>query len=216
VPVLLVVALLVAGLPGCWSLGGALSGVDFLARERAGRIKRIAVLPFAYRGGDGEGLECTMCPEPIDMKPTSRSDAELATAFYYEALTRHPRFEVVSFERAAQLGAETAEEMAARLREGDSVDAFVVGALIELRPRFGDPSAPQSRAAATFYVALVDSRSGERLWARRFDGHDEEPGVMTTQLRRLTTGDAVPTRTAKEVLREGEVEVVAEMSRVVD
>lgn len=209
-----VVAALVASiaLPGCSSVGGALSGVDFLSRERVGAVKTIAVLPFGFRA-EGGGFACTLCPDAVELEKTSRSDAELATAFFYEALTRHPRFEVVPFERVGFLGTETMEAAAGRLRAEDGVDAVVVGALIELRPRVGDPRQPQARAAAALYAALVDPRSGERLWARRYYDEDKPPSGVVKQLRRLVTGDDVPTLTAHEVLHRAEIEMVAQMAR---
>jgi hypothetical protein len=136
--------------------------------EVPGRIRRVAVLPFAYRDARGV-VPCTMCPNPVVMAPTSVDDAALVTAFFYEALTRHPRFEVVPPDLVDRFLGSSMEETTERLEVMHDIDAVLVGALLELRPRVGNPQNPADPGGAAVYVALVDARTRQALWNRVFD-----------------------------------------------
>ena len=132
--VIALAAIVAAG--GCQRIRPYLPDNPFISPEVPGKIRTIAVLPFAYRDEQG-GVPCTMCPNPVVMAPTSEDDALLVTAFFYEALTRHPRFQVVPPDVVARFMADTMEETTERLEVMQNVDAVLIGALLELRPRLG-------------------------------------------------------------------------------
>lgn len=153
---------------GCQRIRPYLPDNPFISPEVPGRIRRIAVLPFAFRDEQGT-VPCSMCPNPVVMAPTSEDDALLVTAFFYEALTRHPRFQVVPPDVVARFMADTMEETTERLDVMQNIDAVLIGALLELRPRVGSPQSPTEPGGAAIYVALIDAKTKAQLWNRVFD-----------------------------------------------
>lgn len=203
---------------GCASIRDAAAGLSstgLFGRERVGAVRRIAVLPFAFRGSERKRL-CTLCPAAVVMARTSETDAQLVAAFFYEALTRHPRFDVVPFELVERFAGQSMEESLAGLRALQSVDAVVVGALLELRPRIGDPLEPRARAGAAIYAALIDADSGAPLWSRVYDADQALAGRASRRLKTLLSAGPAPTQTALEVALAAADEMVANMARVVD
>jgi hypothetical protein len=164
--VIAVAAVVVTG--GCQRIRPYLPDNPFISPEVPGRIRRIAVLPFAFRDEHGT-VPCSMCPNPVVMAPTSEDDALLVTAFFYEALTRHPRFQVVPPDVVARFMADTMEETTERLDVMQNIDAVLIGALLELRPRVGSPQSPTEPGGAAIYVALIDAKTKAQLWNRVFD-----------------------------------------------
>jgi len=166
-----------------------------------GPIKRIAVLPFAYRGAGG-GVPCDLCPDRLVMAVTSEQDALLATAFLYEGLARHPRIQVIPYERVRQYQGATMRETLANLASKEHLDGAVVGALLEMRPRLGDPRDPKQRGGAAVYAALLDVASGEALWTRFYDRSPGRPGRIMHSYNKLV-GEEEHALTADEATQAG-------------
>ncbi len=198
--VVAIAALLFAAITGgCSSLRQTLPKVPFSSGGH-GRNLKIAIFPWAYRAEIG-GSRCDLCPDRLVLAPTSREDARLVTGFFYEALTRHPRFEVVGEEVVEAVVGSTMAETAERLRVREGVDAVLVGALLEMRPRVGDPRDPQSRAGAAVYAALVEPSTGTPMWAGFLDDDDNARGRVVKNFGRLVGKSEGASRTATEVAR---------------
>ena len=166
-----------------------------------GPIKRIAVLPFAYRAIGG-GMSCDLCPDRVVMDVTSEQDALLATAFLYEGLARYPRIQIVPYERVREFQGATMRETLTNLAEKEHLDTAIVGALLELRPRIGDPRDPKQRGGAAVYAALLDLPSGEPIWKRYYDRSPGRPGSIVHSYNRLV-GEEEHSLTDDEATREG-------------
>lgn len=211
----LAVALLAAALTGgCQRIRPYLPDNPFISPEVPGRVRRIAVLPFAYRDEHGT-VACTMCPNPVVMAPTSEDDALLVTAFFYEALTRHPRFQVVPPDIVARFLAETMEETTERLDVMQNIDAVLIGALLELRPRVGSPQDPTEAAGAAIYVALVDAKTKAELWNRVLDRTQRSENPVERGYD-IVVGDPSPHwLSARGVAQEAAFDLVKTMARTV-
>jgi hypothetical protein len=211
----LAVALLAAALTGgCQRIRPYLPDNPFISPEVPGRVRRIAVLPFAYRDEYGT-VACTMCPNPVVMAPTSEDDALLVTAFFYEALTRHPRFQVVPPDIVARFLAETMEETTERLDVMQNIDAVLIGALLELRPRVGSPQDPTEAAGAAIYVALVDAKTKAELWNRVLDRTQRSENPVERGYD-IVVGDPSPHwLSARGVAQEAAFDLVKTMARTV-
>jgi hypothetical protein len=211
----LAVALLAAASSGgCQRIRPYLPDNPFISPEVPGRVRRIAVLPFAYRDEYGT-VACTMCPNPVVMAPTSEDDALLVTAFFYEALTRHPRFQVVPPDIVARFLAETMEETTERLDVMQNIDAVLIGALLELRPRVGSPQDPTEAAGAAIYVALVDAKTKAELWNRVLDRTQRSENPVERGYD-IVVGDPSPHwLSARGVAQEAAFDLVKTMARTV-
>lgn len=210
VAIFLVVAAVAAS--GCQRIRPYLPDNPFLSPEVPGRIRRIAVLPFAYRDELG-AVPCTMCPNPVILAPTSEDDALLVTAFFYEALTRHPRFEVVPSQTVARFMGESMEETTDRLEVMQSIDAVLVGALLELRPRLGNPQKPEDPGGAAVYVALIDARTRRQLWNRVFDRTQRPEGAAKRAYDAVLGNDLPHWLSARGIAQEGALELMKNMAR---
>ncbi len=200
-------AALVALAGGCSTLRQTLPG---LGGGDHGRTLSIAILPLAYRDDSG-GLPCDLCPDKLVMAPTSRDDALLVTAFFYEALESHPRFTVMPEEVVNSVLERSLAGAAERLRARGDVDAVLTGGLLELRPRVGDPRAPERRAGAAVYAALIRLSDGEVLWKAFYDEDDRPRGRFRSQIGRLVGEGRDLGRTAVEVARGEVVRMVSEL-----
>ena len=198
----------------CSTLEGFSPAALLRGPAKGGRITNVAVLPFAYR--DDAGVHpCDLCPDTLVMDVTSADDAELVTAFFYEALTRHPRVRVLPFERVSAGRGATMRETLDALAEGEQVDAVVVGALLELRPRIGDPRSPEQRGGAAIYAALLDLPSGRPIWKRVFDHSPRRPGTAIRQYQALVLGEEAKSLTAHEVAELGAARMAQSLARTV-
>lgn len=166
-----------------------------------GPIQRVAVLPFAYRAAGG-GVSCDLCPDKLVMDVTSEQDALLATAFLYEGLARYPRIQVIPYERVREYQGATMRETLTKLAEKENIDAAVVGALLELRPRIGDPRHPKQRGGAAVYVVLLDLPNGAPIWKRYYDRSPGRPGRIMHSYYELV-GEEEHALTADEATQEG-------------
>lgn len=191
-------------LPRSWMGGSA----------TAKRVARIAVLPFAYRDRNGS-QPCDICPDKLVMDVTSEDDALLVTAFLYEVLARHPRLQVIPYETVRAAEGETMTDTLTRLAESEKIDAVVVGALLELRERLGDPRAPEQRAGASVYAALLDLPSGRPVWKRLYDHTPSRPGRAVREYERLIVGEESKALTAHEVAQVGIDRMASSLVRAV-
>lgn len=210
----LLAAATIAGTAACQRIRPYLPDNPFVSPEVPGRIRRIAVLPFAYRDAEGT-VPCTMCPNPVVMAPTSEDDSLLVTAFFYEALTRHPRFQVVPPDIVARFMAETMEETTERLEVMQNIDAVLVGALLELRPRIGSPQDPTEPGGAAIYVALIDARTKTQLWNRVFDRTQRPANPVERSYEVVVGDDGVHWLSAQGIAQEAALELVKTMARTV-
>ena len=204
----------IAGTTGCQRIRPYLPDNPFVSPEVPGRIRRIAVLPFAYRDEHGT-VPCTMCPNPVVMAPTTEDDALLVTAFFYEALTRHPRFQVVPPDIVARFMAETMEETTERLEVMQNIDAVLIGALLELRPRIGNPQAPAEPGGAAIYVALIDARTKVQLWNRVFDRTQRPENPLERGYEVVVGDDGAHWLSSLGIAQEAALELVKTMARTV-
>ena len=210
----LVMMALLALASGCSRIRPYLPENPFVSPEVPGDIKRIAVLPFAYR--DESGIRpCTLCPNPLVMAQTSEDDALLVTAFFYEALTRHPRFEVVPYETVDRFAGDTMSQTLERLQVMESVDAVLVGALLELRPRVGDPQNPEEAGGAAVYAALIDANSGRSLWNRVFDRTQRAQNAAEKGYDVIVGGGNLHWLGAQGIAQEAALEMMGNMARTV-
>jgi hypothetical protein len=180
----------------------------------AKRVRHIAVLPMAYRAADGVH-PCDMCPDTIVMDMTSAEDALLVTSFFYEALLRHPRLQVIPFETVQAATGPTMRDTITRLTETEQVDAVLVGGLLELRSRLGDPRDPSQRGGASVYAALLNLPSGRAVWKRLYDRSPGRPGTAVRQYERIVLGEESKTMTAEEVAHDGVGRMVKSLVRAI-
>ena len=200
--------------PGCNRIRPYLPENPFVSPEVPGVIKKVAVLPFAYR--DANGIRpCALCPNAVIMAPTSEDDAMLVTAFFYEALTRHPRFEVVPSDVVERFSGDTMQQTMERLEVMENVDAVLVGALLELRPRVGDPQDPAEAGGAAVYAALVDARSGRQLWNLVFDRTQKPANVAQKGYEVVVGGGNPHWLPAQGIAQEAAMEMMSNMARSV-
>jgi len=181
----LLLVCVVAFASGCSTVRRWLPG-DFGSDK--GPIKRVAILPFAYRAADG-ATPCDLCPDRVVMDVTSERDALLVTAFLYEGLARYPRIQVIPFDHVRASQGATMRETLSNLAEKEHLDAAVVGAVLELRPRLGDPREPKQRGGAAVYAALLDLPSGAPIWKRFYDRSPGSAGRIMHSYHRLVGED---------------------------
>jgi hypothetical protein len=178
----------------------------------AGSTMRIAVLPFAYRGRDGS-MPCDLCPDRVVMDVTGDADALLVTGFFYEQLARHPRLQIVPFERVEAAEGTTMRETLDRLAATEKLDAVIVGALLELRTRKGNPSDPEQRGGASLYVAMLRLPSGRPVWKRLYDRTPGRAGRIAREYESLVGSDDDKALTAEEVAQIGASRMVESLAR---
>jgi len=153
-------------------------------------IRRIAILPFAYRAA-GESHPCTLCPDDLVMAPTSYDDAMLVTAFFHEALTSYPRLSILPYETVERFRSDDMAESLDRLYAVEGIDAVLVGALMELRPRQGDPREPTATAGAAVYAALVEPLTQRVLWSGYRDENQTAPPLTLRRMSEIVSGEPV-------------------------
>jgi hypothetical protein len=211
--VALAVAMLACA-PGCNRIRPYLPENPFVSPEVPSDIQKIAVLPFAFR--DEVGIHpCTLCPNAVIMAPTSADDATLVTGFFYEALTRHPRFEVVPFDIVDRFIGDTMQQTVDRLQVMEDIDAVLVGALLELRPRIGDPQDPAEAGGAAVYAALLDARSGKQLWNLVFDRTQPPANAAEKGYEVVVGGGNLHWLSAQGIAQEAALEMMSNMARSV-
>ncbi len=194
-------AVLLVTLTGCSTIRQYVPR-SLLGTQTAGRVRRIAVLPFAYRDASG-AHPCDMCPDKLVMDTTSQEDALLVTAFFYEALLGHPRIQLIPFDTVQAAEGDTMGAKVQHLSDTEKIDGVLVGGLLEMRQRLGDPRAPSQRAGASIYAALLNLPSGHAVWKRLYDQSPGRANKAMRQYERLVNGEEDKTLTAEEVAHEG-------------
>lgn len=202
------------------SLAGCASVRNFIAHplgtdesQAQGAAHTIAVLPFAYRTDDYR-TECDMCPHGLVMAKTSERDARLVTALFYEALNNYPRFRIIPYRTVERHQHATMEDTVASLHDAQPFDVAVVGALLEVRDRIGDPRAPYRLGGASVYAAALAMPGGEPIWVQLFDGtkYPDHPVVQGAQrLMGWKDNDRQPT--AEEIAEHGVKRLVKSMAK---
>jgi hypothetical protein len=178
-------------------------------------IRRIAILPFAYRDASGI-VPCNLCPDDLVMAETSREDALLVTAFFHEAMTTYPRFATVSFDTVERFVTNDMRESMERLWAVENVDAVLVGGLLELRPRLGDPRTPTRAAGAAVYAALVEASTGKVLWVGFRDDDQEPPSISARRIQEIVSGESVRWRSDLGQAQYYATALVRAMTRTID
>lgn len=180
---------------------------------RKGKIRgleTVAVLPFAYATPDG-GRACDLCPGVPALHATSREDALLVTGFFYEALSRYPRFVLMEPGPADKLADVTMADGLELVRIRGGIDAVVVGALVETRElgtkRNGDPRP----AGVHLYAALIDVATGTVRWHGEFDANEKPEGHIEARLERIIYGQPRRWSSAISFAQSGARRLVKEM-----
>jgi hypothetical protein len=127
---------------------------------------------------------------------TSEEDALLVTAFFHEALTTYPVLTVLSSESVERFRTEDMAESVDRIFAVEAVDAVLIGALMELRPREGDPRTPTSPAGAAIYAALVEPMTIRVLWSGFRDADQKPPPVTFQRASEIISGEPIRWRSA--------------------
>ncbi len=183
------------------------SSVDWWGGEETLGIRRIAILPMAFADPAG-GRSCDLCPADLALEPTTAAQARLVTGFFYEAMARHPRYQVMPDREVAQLDGLSMRAASQKLAAEDRVDAVLVGALVDLREREGRVAQPTQPAGAAIHSILVDVQTGEPVWAQAFDRNDGGPGAIKRRFDVMVKGQSHRWVTALGVASEGANELV--------
>ena len=176
----LVAALLVAGC-GLMGSGGTVS-------EGGDPVRRIAVLPAVHTAVDGP-IDCALCSQPMEGTATSAEAADLLTAFFYEELARHPRFQVMDYRAVEAVRFPAQADTAAALEAAHNVDALLVPVLLRARQRGGSAVAPTGPAAVTVYASLLEAGSGRVLWSGHFEQEEAADGRWIGRIGTVLSGE---------------------------
>jgi len=193
------------------ALGGC-SGKDELPVDLVGgrgKVIAIAVLPAAWTDGKTSN-SCELCPDAVVLKSVTGADAELVTAFFYEALARHPAYHALDRDSVSPRKGESKRQLAERLAARGEVDVFLVPALAETVPRVGTARTATVSGEATVYAALLDADGLERRWSGSEYGGQEMPG-MFGRISMMATGEELRLNSAMEQADLHVRELVARM-----
>jgi len=150
-------------------------------------LENVAVLPFAYAKA-GDGRACDLCPGVPVLHDSSREDALLVTGFFYEALSRYPRFVLLEPGAADALADVTMADGLELVRIRGNVDAIVVGALVETRELRTKRNGDLQPAGVHLYAALIDVATGAVRWHGAFDADEKPEGRVEARLDRIIYG----------------------------
>lgn len=194
------------------ALGAVACSTIFGGDKDTREIRRIAILPFAYRAADGKH-ECDLCPDKLVMAKTSYDDAMLVTAFFHEALTTYPRLSILPYETVERFQGASMSESLDRLYAVEGIDAVLVGALMELRPREGDPRTPIAKGGAAVYAALVEPLTQRVLWSGYRDENQSSPPLTVRRVSEIVSGEPVRWRSDLGQAQEYARDLADEMAR---
>lgn len=193
------------------ALGGC-SGKEELPVDLVGgrgKVIAIAVLPAAWTDGKTSN-SCELCPDAVVLKSVAGADAELVTAFFYEALARHPGYLALNRNTVSPRKGESKRQLVERLAARGGVDVFLVPALAETVPRVGTARTATVSGEATVYAALLDAEGLERRWSGSEYGGQEMPG-MFGRISMMATGEELRLNSAMEQADLHVRELVARM-----
>ena len=107
------------------------------------------------------------------------------------------------------------QETMERLEVMENIDAVLVGVLLELRPRLGDPQHPAEAGGAAVYAALLDARTGTQLWNLVFD-RTQRPANPVEKSYEVVVGGGNPHwLSAQGIAQEAALEMMSNMARSV-
>lgn len=170
---------LALALASATALGGC-SGKEELSMDLVdgrGGVIAIAVLPAAWTDGKTSN-SCELCPDAVLLKTVAGADAELVTAFFYEALARHPGYRALNRNSVSPRKGESKQQLVERLAARGEADVFLVPALAETVPRVGTARTATVSGEATVYAALLDAEGLKRRWSGSEYGGQEMPGMF--------------------------------------
>lgn len=195
---------------GCTLLGpGGLFGGDPVAAAR-GLPQNLAILPTVWTAE-----ACDYCPEDLQFNPGLKAEyAELATAFFYEQIGRHPRFRPLDHRIPAALKGKTQHERVAELEAAHELGSVLVSAVTRVHKRDGGPIEPDSPAAATLWAAAVNPSTGEIIWQGTYVGDDNEVTGFRANWNRLSKGVDQKWVSEGEMIGRGASDLVERMRRV--
>jgi len=188
------------------------SGKEELSMDQVdgrGGVVTIAVLPAAWTDGKTSN-SCELCPDAVVLKSVAGADAELVTAFFYEALARHPGYRALDRDSVSARKGESKQQLVKRLAARGEVDAFLVPALAETVPRVGTARTATVSGEATVYAALLGADGLERRWSGSEYGGQEMPG-MFGRISMIATGKEHRFNSAMEQADLHVIELVARM-----
>jgi hypothetical protein len=173
-------------------------------------VETVTVLPFAYATPSG-GRTCDLCPGVPALHDTSRRDALLVTGFFYEALSRYPRFVLTEPGAADALADVTMADglELARIRGG--IDAVLVGALVETRALGTGRNGEPRPAGVHLYAALIDVGTGAVRWHGEFDADEKPEGRIEARLEHVIYGEPRRWSSAISLAQSGARKLVKEM-----
>ncbi len=206
-----VTAVMALALASITALGGC-SGKEELSMDLVdGRegVVAIAVLPAAWSDGKTSN-SCELCPDALVLKPVAGGDAELVTAFFYEALARHPAYRTLSRNSVSSRKGESKQQLVERLVAQGEIDFFLVPALAETVQRVGTARTATVSGEATVYAALLGADGLERRWSGTEYGGQEMPG-MYGRISMMATGEELRLNSAMEQADLHVRELVARM-----
>ncbi len=192
---LVLAALCSAGLSACSLIFGE---EDTAAEVLARRRERVAVLPMVVAGAG----PCELCPDNVEAVSADPATATLYTAFFHEALDRHPRLDKVDHADIRRLASRGQKAAVADLLTRGAADYVLVSVLTERRERVGDPFAPSEAAAVGVYAALRRIGDGAVLWQASERVVDTAGGFFGRQYQRVVLGERKRWRSADAVADE--------------
>lgn len=160
---------------------------DFGGTEQVDPV-RLVIFPAAHDGPDGT-VPCDLCPADLEVvSGTTKEQATLVTAFFYEQIARHPRFSVLDHFESERLAAGGMRSALAEVAARDLADAAIVVSVLEFRERVGNGRNPETPAGLKLFASLVPAAGGEAIWTGRVDDGEESTGRFRTTMRRLIEG----------------------------
>ncbi len=189
---LALVGLLALSLSGCFGpfrqAWEELPSLGLSGKPDAKPLIRLAILPAAFAGADGN-YPCDVCPSDVTLRGgTTAADARLVTAFFYEQIARHPRFQVLDHRLTEALAAPGMRAGMNELVARDLADVVVVPAVIEFRERIGGGANPERPAGLTLYAAVMPLSGADLAWEGRIDDDESPDGRFGGTFRRLVEG----------------------------
>lgn len=209
----LVGGLVLAGLAGGCSLEPQSLRVEKSATLEARRIKTIAILPVESAPSRGEPSD-----EPeADPKQTSTAvdSGALLTDMLYSEMRQVPQWTVIPQPQiqaasggVSEFDPKTAQEIGARV----GADAVLSGRVTRYGERSGRGWGSEQPASVAFSLSLLDTATGKRIWAARFD---ETQQALSENLLNLGKFFKRKTRfvRADELASEGVTMAVAELQK---
>ena len=122
----------------------------------------------------------------------------------------------MSYDTVERYWADTMDAMVAQLTEAQALDAIIVGALLEVRERLGDPRQPERLGGVSIYVAALQVPTGRPLWVQLYDATKQPPNVVYANAVRIVGWrDPAHYLTAREIAEHGIGKLVKSMAKAI-